>query len=660
MFQITNIVVILFVTTVINACATYMSWRRSKDKGGFLFTLGMLAVTIWTLAAGLDYAAVPIPTKVLFSKIEYLGFNLALACFVIFVLFFTGNEEWLEKAWVRALFGIIPALNILLAWTNEWHGWLWTGFSRGMGENIIIYHHGPGYTWVVLTGYAMITIMIVLLWTASRRGPEFSRRQARLLFAASTVPVIGNLAYMLQPPELKGVDWTSITFSVSGVLFVLALYGTRLLDIVPIARDKLVSSLSDGMIVLDMQDRIIDANQAAARMINSLPDILIGKSLHEVDLLPNSFSLRSPEQTIKRELVVDTDKRQYYDVALSPLRDHNGTLLGRLIIFRDITIRKENELRLLKLTQAVTQSPASVLITDLKGNIEYVNPYFSAHTGYSYDEVIGKSTNIQKSGQTPREVYDDMWKTIQAGQTWRGEFLNRKKSGALYWEEAVIAPVMDQDGHVINYLAVKVDITKRKIIEGALRTANQQLESQLKEIEGLQSSLREQAIRDPLTHLHNRRFLNESIEQEFHHAKRTSEYLSIILIDIDNFKTINDTYGHMTGDSCLIALANLLQQHVRRSDILCRYGGEEFILVLPATNLEGATQHAEKIRRLVEDQVVELDGQQIRFTISLGVSVYPVHGDSYKVTLNKADDALYASKRAGRNRVTVWSGEVTR
>jgi diguanylate cyclase (GGDEF)-like protein len=247
-----------------------------------------------------------------------------------------------------------------------------------------------------------------------------------------------------------------------------------------------------------------------------------------------------------------------------------------------------------------------------------------------------------------------MWRTIQAGQTWHGEFLNRKKNGELYWENAVIAPVMDQEGHILNYIAVKEDISKRKQVENDLRKLNQQLETRLREIEMLQASLREQAVRDPLTQLHNRRFLNEAIEQEFHHAKRVSETLSIILLDIDHFKYINDAYGHGVGDVCLVALANLLQPQVRKADIFCRYGGEEFMLVLPATDFKGATQYAEKLRRLVADQVLAVDGHHIQFTISIGISTYPEHGETSTEIINYADDAMYKAKRAGRNRVTGW------
>jgi diguanylate cyclase (GGDEF)-like protein/PAS domain S-box-containing protein len=685
---------------------------------------------------------------------------------------------------VRGLFAFIPSSNILLVLTNEYHRLIWSGFERNeLVDNVLIFQHGPAFAWLTVTSYLLILFIIVNLWLASRKGSDISRRQTRLLLYATLFPVAADLLYLSDIGGLKGVDWTSVTFSVTGILFLYALSNTRLLDIVPIARDQVIGSLGDGLLVLDTQNRIIDVNLAVVRMMNTQPEFLIGRQLADVTLLPASFSSRPPEQEVKSELEIDGPNKRYFDLLHSPLRDGKGKLLGSFITFRDVTDRKENELRLLQLTLAVEQSPASVLITDLQGIIQYVNPQFSILTGYTHDEAIGQKTSIIKSGLTPNEVYRDMWQTLLSGSPWRGEFLNRKKNGDLYWEQAVMSPVIDASGKIINFIAVKEDITqrkqaedalrlseerfrqlvtsapdavfgidvngcilfanyeaakllgyaedeligksvdilvpegmrdqhvehrgsyyahartrsmavgrelaakrkdgsevpveinlsrsvtekgllviahmrditRRKRAEDALRNANQQLETQIRQIETLQASLREQAIRDPLTQMHNRRFLNEAIEQEFHHAARASEALSIILLDIDHFKTINDTYGHLAGDMCLVALAKLLQQNLRKSDISCRYGGEEFMLVLPATSLEGAARYADRLRLLVGDEIFQMEGQEIRLTISVGIASYPQHGATHAEIITKADDALYVSKREGRNRVTIWS-----
>jgi len=534
MFKLTTISVILFVTTIINFLAAYISWRRRKTRGGLYFALGTMGVTLWTLAAGFDYASIPISLKVFFAKFEYTGYNLAFASFAMFVMTYAGFETWLGKPWVKSLFLFIPASNILLAWTNDWHGWLWSGFVRSdIGDNMVIFEHGSGYLWAIITGYLMILIIIVPLWHASRRGSELSRRQARLLFGASLLTVVGNVLYLLETPSFRGVDWTPLSFSISSLLFVWALYGTRLLDLVPIARDKLVKNLSDGMIVLDRQNRIIDINQTAAQMFELQTVTLIGKDL--ANIIPQSRLLwdQALEQEIKTGFEVGVQNKRYFDVLLSPLREGSKGIIGRLIIFRDITERKEAEIQL-------------------------------------------------------RNAYD-------------------------------------------------------------------QLEEKVKQVEELQIILHEQAIRDSLTGLHNRHYLKEVLGGELARAKREGYPVCFVLIDIDHFKSINDKYGHSTGDIVLQHFANQLLQLTRTGDIVCRYGGEEFLVILPNTMVAMAAQIAERWRITFEALRMIVSDRKIGVTISCGVSEFPAHSSTETEALEIADKALYTAKNSGRNQVVIWS-----
>ncbi|MEP7134167.1 MAG: histidine kinase N-terminal 7TM domain-containing protein [Chloroflexota bacterium] len=532
MFELTTITLILCITTAFNLIASFISWQRRKTQMGFYFALGMFGVTFWTLAAGFDYAAIPIPLKIFFAKLEYAGYNFAFVFFAFFALCYAGYEHWLKDIRLKVFFMIVLVSNILLAWTNDWTGWLWVSFTRSaIGENTVIFEHGPGELWAAVTGYMMILIIIVPLWQASRHGPDFSRRQARLIFYATLLPVVGNLLYLFQPPQFKGVDWSSLLFSISSILCLLALYGTRFLDLAPIARDKLVAGLSDGMIVLDIQNRIIDVNQVAAKILQTPLEKLFGQTLLDVTPLARSFLEQPPEQDFKTELEIGSTGKRYFDLLISPLRERQDQIIGRLIILRDITTRKENELRLLQLTQAVEQSPASVVITNLRGNIDYVNPRFAALTGYSQSEVVGKNPNIIQSGHTPVETYHEMWRTIQSGQVWRGELLNKKKNGELYWEHEVVAPVFDAAGNIINYIAVKEDITERKQAEAALEQRFLEIQELHKNLQETQAQLMTQ--QRALATLDERqrlgRDMHDSVNQSIHSLMLFSETLIALL-----------------------------------------------------------------------------------------------------------------------------------
>jgi len=265
MFNLTNnVIIILIVTTLINSFTTYVSWQRRKSKGGMYITLAMLATVFWTLSVGLDYAAVPISLKVFFEKLEYTFYNSIITILAMFALVYADYGDWLKKKAVKAFFWIVPIFNILLAWTNDWHRLLWSSFTRSeFGNNTLVFKHGPIYDWAVATGYLMILIVILPLWQASRKGSELSRRQSRLLFVASILSVAGNTFYLMGDLRLNGVNWTPIIFSILGIIFILALYGTRLLDLVPIARYTMIEQMSDCVLVLDENNRMVDFNLAA-------------------------------------------------------------------------------------------------------------------------------------------------------------------------------------------------------------------------------------------------------------------------------------------------------------------------------------------------------------------------------------------------------------
>jgi diguanylate cyclase (GGDEF)-like protein/PAS domain S-box-containing protein len=191
-----------------------------------------------------------------------------------------------------------------------------------------------------------------------------------------------------------------------------------------------------------------------------------------------------------------------------------------------------------------------------------------------------------------------------------------------------------------------------------LQKANARLYSQLSEIQALQNELREQAIRDPLTGVFNRRYLQETLDREIARVHRSSQPVGIMIMDIDRFKIINDTYGHKAGDLILQALGEMLKKNIRREDIACRYGGEEFVVVMPGASLKTAEERAEIIRSQIAALRVHYENWNIHVTVSVGVAAYPLHGTTGENVLIRADRALYRAKQEGRNRVVVYQDTI--
>lgn len=316
--------------------------------------------------------------------------------------------------------------------------------------------------------------------------------------------------------------------------------------------------------------------------------------------------------------------------------DESGTHF--IMLSHDITDRKQAEEMLRKLSIAVEQSPTSVVITDLEANIQYVNPRFTAVTGYSAAEVIGQNPRILKSGQTAVTIYQELWSRLAEGQPWHGELLNKRKNGELYWEETYIAPVKNQAGAVTHYVAIKTDITERKQTEEAVR---------------------HMAHHDALTGLPNRAMLSDRLEQALVKAKRDRTHMAVMLLDLDKFKPINDELGHHVGDLLLQEAAKRMQHCVRESDTVARLGGDEFVVLLPAIEAgHDAMSVAEKIRHALH-QPFELAGHSLRISVSIGIAIYPDHADSETHLIKCADIAMYQAKKAGKNDVMLYTADLT-
>ncbi|MEW8505462.1 MAG: EAL domain-containing protein [Candidatus Thiodiazotropha sp.] len=321
---------------------------------------------------------------------------------------------------------------------------------------------------------------------------------------------------------------------------------------------------------------------------------------------------------------------QSFNEMMRELKLDRETLLGiNTQLAREIEYRQKVSEDLKKLSMAVEQSPASVLITDLDGIIEYVNPKFTEVSGYSPQEVIGKHSRILSASAEENDQFESMWETINKGEVWKGEFCNKRKNGKLYWESAVIAPIRGDNDNITHYLAVKEDITERKAFE---------------------ERLLEQATHDQLTELPNRFLAFDRLQQLLQHAKRNNLHVAVIYIDLDNFKNINDSMGHPIGDQLLIKVAKRIKEQLRTEDTLARLGGDEFLALIP--NVENPSADLEPVvtRLLATTETpLYLNNREISITSSLGIAVYPDDGIDVSMLMSNADIAMYEAKRAGRN-----------
>lgn len=305
----------------------------------------------------------------------------------------------------------------------------------------------------------------------------------------------------------------------------------------------------------------------------------------------------------------------------------NGEFICYEGTVQDISARKKAEERLKMLAMVFSNSNEAIIVTDADNRIVATNPAFTRLTGYAPEDVAGKNPRVLSAGTTPPEVFREMWKILLRDGAWQGELWDRRKTGEAYPKWLSISLVRDESGKILNHIGSFIDIS---------------------ELKATQEKIRYIAHHDTLTSLPNRFSLHEKLGQALAFCKRKKMQLALMLIDLDRFKTINDTLGHQAGDELLVQVAKRLGGAVRESDIVARLGGDEFVIALPGINSPADAAHlADKIARDIAEPYL-INGQEQRTSLSIGICLYPDDSIEIGDLLKNADVAMYHAKAKGR------------
>lgn len=439
----------------------------------------------------------------------------------------------------------------------------------------------------------------------------------------------------------KGVFFVLITGS---VLYVLLRGWHKQLLKVNNQISATLNAIPDLLFEVDLQGKYYDYHSPRIHLLAAPPETLLGKTVR--DILPPQAAqtclLALQEANEKGfsydkqiELLLPQGK-SWFELSVSKKLDVDEESPRFIVLSRDITQRKTSEDQLLKLSQAVEQSPNTIVITDLDANIEYANAAFVKTTGYTLEEVIGKNPNLLHSEKTPSATYADMWEHLTRGENWQGEFINRRKDGTEYIEFIHIAPVRQSDGKITHYMAIKEDISQRKKAEERIHYL---------------------VNFDPLTGLPNRIQMDNHLQYTLNLAKRNDGFFAVLFLDLDHFKNINDTLGHSIGDKLLIELAKRLTVSLRDQDTVSRMGGDEFIILLPSSDAQGTIQVAQKLLDSIAQSFL-IEEYQLSITASIGIALYPNDGVDIEMLSKNADTAMYRAKNEGRNNYCFFTPEM--
>lgn len=298
-------------------------------------------------------------------------------------------------------------------------------------------------------------------------------------------------------------------------------------------------------------------------------------------------------------------------------------------------LRAQRELRIS--ATVFNASAEAIIVTDNSNTIISINPAFSLITGYDHDDVIGKNPKLLNSGRQDSEFYQIMWQRLKTTHRWEGEIWNRRKNGEIYPEWLNISLVVDEHNNPLYHVAIFSDMTMRKNAE---------------------QKLYHMAHYDPLTNLPNRTLLQDRLYQGIGQAARNGSLLAVMFIDLDRFKYVNDTFGHLTGDLLLQEVSCRLKACVRSSDTIARMGGDEFVILLPqVADHESVAKIAQNILEKLMS-VFELKEHEIHLGGSIGIAMYPDNGTTTEGLMKAADSAMYAVKEAGRNNFRFFHSEI--
>ena len=675
----------LIIATLIAGAVAAIAWKRAVTSVGRFLAVLMAFVFVWSMAAAAEAIVPAAATKIALSKIQYIGIATVPVLMFLFALRFLSSGRRIGRGLAAALLAI-PLTTVVLAVTNGRHHLIWAGFTaiENGREHLLLYDHGP-FFWVH-AGYSYVLLFIttVILLLAFFRFKGVYRSQAVALLLAFPLPWLGNALYLAGlAGARKGYDFTPVGFAFSGFFLLWAMFRLQLVDIVPVARERVIESMGESLLILDDAGRLAATNPAARRLIaqvggpdETVPEAkLLGRPAAE--LFPGwpelVLSLGAPAASEREIPLAKGGPPRFFDLRLSPLLGQGTVVTGWVAVLYDITRIKNAETAAvaarniaetlreagLTLSEKLEFDQISALILELlKRVIRYDIGAFM-----TLEDAELKLAALKR----PSDSTNLIGKTYPvAGSRLCNMAVQAKRPliSPVRGPEDILLPLKPDQG-VHSFLGVPVVF--RDHVTGLIALYNfstgafTEDDARVAELFASQVAIamdnsrrvqlmERQAVTDELTGLFNRWAFLPMGQKEVSRARRYQRPLALILFDIDMFKDVNDAYGHLVGDHVLQVLTKLVTKTTRATDFVCRWGGEEFVVLMPEANREEGLAMAERLRDEISRMTVVTEVGVLSLTVSLGVAAL-LPDEDLEALIARADRAMYKAKAAGRNTV---------
>ena len=659
-------------------------WNRRPAQGSVSLAFLFAAISAWSLFYTFEITFLDFDWKYIWLRMEYLGIVFVPVFWLLFCIKYAGMERPSTRTFLLT-FIWIPIATLLLAFTNPLHNLIWESITTSPLYGGVLSLEAGHWYWVhIIYSLTLYLSGLVILIRQYVRTPAKMRQQSTYVLLASIIPAIATIIYLSGLNPFPHLDLTPLSFSLTGLIIVYVLFFQDFLDIVPIARDTTIENMRDGIIVVDLHDRVVDINPAAEQIIELSFDSVVGQPAIEV--LPELeawISISKAGRTpVKIHTIGEGDKKRIFVLNLIPLSDIKNNLVGYTIIFHDNTEshKLNNDLKdqadRLKVLYEIGKAITSTLNIDALLELIY-KQLFQVIPSDAYFVALYMPETHQMD---IRILYDEGKRypptKSDASQGLSSWVVENKKPLLIQdlrkeMEYLPVKPVMVGEKRLSrSWLGVPL-ITEKDLIgliavasykPGMFDDTDKLLLEQVAQQAALSiqnarhyEEVTRQAKLDSLTGVYNHNHFIEILYREGSEAISSMTPLSLIMLDIDHFKLYNDTYGHTIGDQVLRLTVQAIESHIKKTDSVGRWGGEEFGIILPNATTAQANMVANRIRRtLSELPLFDVEGQTIpKPTISQGIATLFDHTEDIDELVVISDRALYRAKEKGRDQVAV-------
>lgn len=677
------LIISLFTITFLISFAVY-ALRNRNSVGAITFAIWLGFTSGWLFVQNL-IAFLPQNLLSIGIRIELFLLSFIPATFLLFILQFTAHKRW-NNSWRRSMIFIFSLVTITFGLITKFETVIWKNIELLTVNNLNVVDFEFGNWFVIFWIYSVMIYGLIFneINNHSKLSINIEKSQAKIFKLSAGISFVLSLLCLIPVFQPEILRITAIGFGISGILIGFSIYHYQLFDLSPLILHSLLENIQDGFIVINKNYRLLQINRKAQSLLNLDGNIIIGEVLHS--LLPMSSPWLNAILFKQNDLVIRSEKEEekYYEINFSPLSTRNQNS-NELILIRDVTeyktsklveqsIREMAEIRAMELDvlrKVAEQLNQSIELKDVMSKgLETIVSLIGARFGYVVLADEFSRPGLAGSYKLPEAVKEafDAYPICPVCKSFE-RLLNGE-----YQEPVTFMPCRVLFDVSISYpglISIPLKLGDRRIgflhlvmapeviFSGdeilLLQTLGDQFSAAVERAR-MYVNFEKLAMIDSLTGLYNRRQLFNLGQIEFSRACRHNYSISVIMLDIDLFKKVNDVYGHIIGDQVLQQIANRCRSVLRTSDIIGRYGGEEFVILLPETGILHAQNIANRIRLLVLDRPIMTDRGDISISVSLGISSMEGDCDSrLEWVIDQADQALLKAKDLGRNRVVTWN-----